>query len=546
MPRIRDARNDSLVLKVLRGIAFVVAVIVGGVLLREVAHEYGDPKSALERYREPAIAPHVHIRGTLERRAPTSKTSALTEGLGALCSVNHERWQQCGKNRCWRYYEGFRYSNASVTVKESSSPVRATMEPGAKFHFEPWHPPDVVVTGQRARDWRSYATKNGLGFKDSDFSGADVDRIVESCVEPGTPVFIEACVSPTDAGYLEPCPGQDAFGLIANGDAQAARDDFADLLARYLGGVAALLFVATFAWLRVRRPIMEGLEDRAAPHRRKLGWAWGILGVPPVLVFSVILMHASIPPSTWSTGRGGFAFLGSMLAVWFVFFLSRWLDRTRLLSALAPVLATPRSLLAEASGTVELAVKARGSSLKAFIGDDPVAYSEIIIKETTRQGKNTSTNEVYRSRQHDRLEVVDESGEGVLDLSRSILDVEQRTVDMVNLSDRYRERGILPVFSPNHVRYTVYEWVIRDGEPLYVFGDVSDIALKADEAGYRAVRGSPTLGGKDAAPVLVHSGDERGLIALLTTDARAANSFAVIAACVCTALSATLVALAMI
>ena len=144
------------------------------------------------------------------------------------------------------------------------------------------------------------------------------------------------------------------------------------------------------------------------------------------------------------------------------------------------------------------------------------------------------------------LAVVDESGEGRLDLSNAVLDVEQRTLTMPALSPRYLERGISLLPHPNHVNYIVKEWVIKDGEPLYVFGDVSDISLQASEGGYRTVRGAPTLGGKDAAPVLVHSGDERGLVQLLTREARVANSFAVVAACVCTALGATLIALARI
>ena len=86
--------------------------------------------------------------------------------------------------------------------------------------------------------------------------------------------------------------------------------------------------------------------------------------------------------------------------------------------------------------------------------------------------------------------------------------------------------------------------MIKDGEQLYVFGDVSKLEMKAETQGYRAVRGSPTLGGKGVAPVLVHSGTERGLIDSLTRDARAANSFAVVAAVMCSAIGGALLALA--
>src|SRR5262249_23447026 len=148
----------------------------------------------------------------------------------------------------------------------------------------------------------------------------------------------------------------------------------------------------------------EGLEDRAAPHRRKLGLAWAVLAVPPAVLFGNVLLHASAPPSTWATGRGGFTLGISTLALWILFALGRMLVRKRTLAALGPVLATPRSLLAEASGTVELAVRARirdagapegraglvnhearapegRAGLRALIGNDVVALSQVRIVE---------------------------------------------------------------------------------------------------------------------------------------------------------------------
>src|SRR5262249_15237752 len=62
--------------------------------------------------------------------------------------------------------------------------------------------------------------------------------------------------------------------------------------------------------------------------------------------------------------------------------------------------------------------------------------------------------------------------------------------------------------------------------------------------GYRSVRGSPTLGGTDVAPVLVYAGDERGLVGSLAVEARAANSLFVIAACASFSLAALLIYLA--
>jgi hypothetical protein len=233
---------------------------------------------------------------------------------------------------------------------------------------------------------------------------------------------------------------------------------------------------------------------------------------------------------------------------WLFLMLTRMRYRSNLLMALKPVLATPRKPLAQASGTTELSVKAklRNDGVRAFIGDDVVAYSEVTIHETYTQGKSTSKQQLLVSRQRNDVGVADESGEGTLDLQRSILEVELRQQAFKTLSPRYAQRGIVPSIHPRHVQYIVEERVIKDGEPLFVFGDVSGIALQSDEGGYRTVRGSPTLGGADAAPVLVYAGSQRGLVGMLTREARMANSYAVVAICLCGAMALSLGALALL
>lgn len=539
MPRIRDAREDSGWVIAPRRLVFVVASAVAVWLLYVAGNLLGDPTSAFARYRSPPVMPHVFVTGTIDHQ------EAADTSLPPLCVVEHERFTSCGKNRCWKPIERFSYSAARVVIAESSAPLPSTMDLSPDFVFEPWAPRKNGTNSARMRQWKTLAQHAPtVRFVDDSFHGVE-DRLVETCVARDKPVFLEACVSPDHPGLLAPCRGQEAYGVIANGDAQAALDDAADDVARYVGGAAAALLVAALAWLKKRRPIVGGLEDRA-DRPKTLGWVWALLAVPPVLGLASLLMHALQPPSTWSTGRGGFAFALSMLTLWLLFAIERSFRRRRTLLALGPVLSTPRSLLAEANGTVELAVKARGDDLRSFIDDEPIAFGRIVVTERYRRGQNsTSTREVYRGRLRDHLTVVDESGEGRLDLSNSILEVEERTTEMETLSPPLVERGILVTPHAKHLSYTIREWIIRDGEPLYVFGDVSDIALRASEGGYRAVRGAPTLGsGKDAAPVLVHAGDERGLIALLTREARDANSYAVVAGCMCAAIAAALIALA--
>lgn len=493
----------------------------------------GDPSSPIWRYRGTPTAPHVFARGTL-RRAPNST-------LPALCSVQHERYQRCGKTSCWKAYEGMEASNATVDVEWSSSPLPSTMSLSSSFRFEPRGPAFDVTDPTRAEAWKRTAQRAGLGFKDASFVGPSTDRIVEACLDAGQRVFLEACVSPSNPGQLEPCAGFSQFGVIA-GEPQSAIDAAADDIAIRVGGAFFALLVGLLAVVRPRGRLAEGLEDRGPPHRRQLGKAWALLSVPVLAGFANVLLHASPAPSTWATGRGGFVLGISVLSLWALFALSRMLHRTRTLAALAPVLATPRSVLAEATGTAELMVRARlrNDGVRAFIGDDVVTFSEIKIVETYQAGKNTSTIERLVFRLSDEVEVVDESGDGVLDLSHGILDVEVRKVKLLDLSPRYAERGVRVDRHPKHLAYEVEERIIRAGEPLYVLGDVSGIKLKSSELGYRAVSGAPTLGGAGVAPVLVHAGDERGLVSTLSAQARAANSLAVVAGCASTALAALL------
>jgi len=416
----------------------------------------------------------------------------------------------------------------------------------SSFVFEPWVPRSNTVEAARAQAWKKFAQSFGHGFEENNFASPSVDRVVEACLAAGTRVYLQACVSPTTPGLLEACPNEQRYGVTSEGGRQVVIDDAADMIARYVAGASLAFLVAALAFLRKRLPLATGLEDRAAPHRSTLGAGWALLAVPPIVGFSVLLMHASQPPSTWSTGRGGFAFAICVLVVWLFFALNRILERRRTQFALAPVLETQRSPLAQASGTAELSVRARkrGEGVRAFIGDDIVAFSHLRISEVYKAGKNSTTVERLRYNVTDELEVVDESGDGVIHLGRSILDVELRRVKMKELSPRYLERGVTVERVASHIQYVVEEHVIKDGQQLYVLGDVSKVEMKADGQSYRSVRGTPTLGGEDAVPVLVHAGDERGLIDVLTRSARAANSYAVIAALVCTGIGAALVALA--
>ena len=526
----------------LRSVVFLVGATVAIALCYQAAVVAGDPSSELQRFREPpAPLPHVLVKGTLVRRSG--------EDMPALAVVEHERYESCGKHSCWKAKDSFRYSNAAVKVEWSSSPLPATMNIDWSFEEEAWRfPLNVVVSPSRTAAWISFAASSQLRFGMPKVSTGN-DRIVEYAADTDDPVTISACVSPTNPNLLEKCPGQADYGVVLNGDDQAARDDGADSIALRIGGAMVALLVAVLAWLRPKKPIVEGLEDRAEAHERKYGWElFALFAVPVVGGVGLLLLQPSRPPSTWASGRTGFYVALCAMTFWLFYLRTRLMRRKGTLLALNPVLTTPRKLLTEASGTVELSVKAklRNGGVRAFIGDDVVAHSEIKIWETYTQGKNTSKQLVVESRQRNELGVVDESGEGTLNLQRSILEVELRSQTFTALPERYAQRGVVVYPHPRHIKYHVEEHVIKDGESLFVFGDVSGIALQSDEGGYRSVRGSPTLGGADAAPVLVYSGSQKGLVEMLTREARVANSFAVVAICLCGAMALSLGALAML
>lgn len=506
-------------------------------LLGSAARLYGDPASAIQRYREPATAPHVFVRGRLR---------ALGERVPAVCSVSRERYQSCGKSKCWRRQDGMSVSNAEIEVEQSSSPVSPKVRLSPGFVFEPRVPPTEIVAwgSPRATEWQRIGKRANLdSVVANPFSTSEV-RLVETCLGEGVRVFVEGCISES-ADKIERCAGLPSYGIVA-GEPESVIDAAADTIALRVGGAMLALLVGLLAFARRPSEFVVGLESRSPSPQPTLGAAKILFAVPPIAALVAVVLHAFHPPSTWATGRNGFALGVSSLAFFVLFALSRRLYRQRIRAALTPILATPRSLLAHASGTVELAVRARlrGHGLKPFVGDDVVAFTEARIFETFMAGKNRSSCERLVVRACDELEVVDESGEGVLLLTRSVLDVERRTVELQELSPRYAERGVAVERHPNHVSYVVEERVIRDGEPLYVFGDVSGISLTSDGQGYRTVRGSPTLGGAGVAPVLVHAGDERGLVAMLTREARMANSLFIAAVCVCAASSGVLIFLA--
>lgn len=511
-------------------LAFAGAALL---VVRGAAKSFDGPTAPIWRYRA-AEAPRVLVRGTL-RAHPNPEL----EDAQAVCVVEHETFQRCGKSSCWRPIQGMHYSRAVLTVSSSSSPVPPELVIGTDFRIDPGEPDAKVVNGPRRDFWGKSARAAGLGFKQGDISAPN-HRIVERCIAHGEPVVVEGCLVGAGDGRIGACAGAQAYGLTRGATAEAANDNAADNVALRLGIGFGLLLIGVLALPRAKGPLVDALAQRAgAPKAYGKPDAIAAIVVPVALVVNV-LMYASSQPSTYAWVRWGMFASIVAIAGWFLLMRQMTFRRRLAAAALAPVLATETKPLASASGTVELAVRARrsGDGVAPFLGEEPVAFASTTVRELYKSGKNTSTRELLVIRPQPDLEVVDDSGEGVLHLDNAILDVEVRKLTMALAPPRFAERGIELERHPEHVSYEVEERVIRDGEPLYVLGEVSNVTLQQDERSYRAVRGSPTLGSADTPPVVVFAGDERGLVASVAAEARHANGLAILAGAVLALLAA--------
>lgn len=526
-------RREALGWTVLRWLWFVACAVGALVVVGGAAKSFDGPTAPIWRYRA-AAPPRVIVRGTL-RTVPNPEL----DDAHAVCVVQHETYQRCGKSSCWRPSQGMHYSRGILKVTSSSSPVPSELVVGTDFRIDPGEPDAKVVSGPRRDFWGKTARAAGLGFKQGDISAPN-HRVVERCIAQGEPVVVEGCLTGAGDGRIGACGVEPAYGLTRGATAEAANDNAADNVALRLGIGFGLLLAGVLALVRAKGTLVDALAQRAgAPKAVGKPEAIALLVVPVALVVN-LLFYASSQPSTYAWVRwGGFASI-TAIASWFLLMRHMIYRRRLAAAALAPVLATETKPLASASGTVELAVRARrsGDGVTPFLDDVSVAFAATTVRELYKSGKNTSTRELLVIRPHADLEVVDDSGEGVLHLDNAVLDVEVRKLTMKLAPPRFAERGIVLDRHPDHVSYQVEERIIRDGEPLYVLGEVSNVTLQHDERSYRAVRGSPTLGSADAPPVLVFAGDERGLVASVAAEARHANGLAILAGAVLALLAA--------
>lgn len=489
--------------RVLRGAWFALGVLVCMLLLRSAGAKFSEPSSPMPYVTGAPAAPRVFVHGTLQRVEGSA--------LPALCTV-----EVAADADAVSPDQTMKAALATVDVESSSSPIARAMTLSSDFQTRGRFFMGDRVDGERAKAWERHAKATGSMA----FHRGPRGVVRERCFDAGERVFIDACVSPSDPGLLEPCPGQDTY-LVFPGGLRPFVAHHANAVAFRIGAAALALLVGLLPLLRTPAPFIDELAARApTARRRRPGARWTRFVVMIGCVVGLVHVAGGAPPSPIARFQLGFVWAGLVLVLWLFAALERRASASDVLSALAPVLDTPRSLLAHATGAVELTVRARMSGwTESLIGAEPVAFSEARITQVSLAGVHVST----LRRGGEELEIIDESGEGAVHLADALLDVEVRRVRMHALPARYAAQGVFVQEVPT-LYYTVEERVIRDGAALYVYGDVGRVALRSGGAGYRSVRGAPTLGGAGARPVLVYAGDERGLVGRIVAHARQARS----------------------
>lgn len=341
--------------------------------------------------------------------------------------------------------------------------------------------------------------------------------MVEGCVQDGAPLTLAACVS---GGELGPCPGRDRYALVPSASPRPAIAHAADTLALKVGGELLLLLPVALLLLPPRRALVDALAARGGRALRRLGAAWWLLALP---------LGAGVWNVLTDAGRGGVV---TLLAAALAWALVAWhaASRRRLAEdARGPVLAVARSPLASASGTAELDVRAKlvGHGAPRLLAPTRAAFVATQVVEHYGQGKTKQRTPPVILVPESRLHVVDESSEGVLDLTHALLELKVDELTCDELPPSFAAHGARLPRHEHHASWTIEERTIADGERLFVLGEVSAIALRPDGLGYRSVVGSPLLGGVGVPPVVVFSGDERGLLASLRAEGRFALGLAV-------------------
>jgi hypothetical protein len=482
-------------------IASIAALGLAGCLFGAVS-TYFDPGEPLQRLRGP-------VGG--DRIRETGRVHGLSASHPPLCVLTLQHYTSCGKSSCWRTVRVETRAQGRIELASRSAPLQLT----PRFEMTPTSPPSASWSTTMSHDWGS-SWRPSYPY-----------RALERCVAHGEEITVDGCVeSGPGADSLDSCGQGVPYAVVLGPSVQPALDDAANLLMYRFAGAALLALVIAIMALPRPELLADALAARAGEKAETPWLPIAAIGAAPVafLIWHLLARNGD-PTSTWSWGRGGYVLASVAIASWLISGLVARARVAQLRAATRPVVSTPRSLLSRAQGTVELHVRAgaiaeHDAAPAPIVVTEPVVFAEAAVRESIREGKSTTM--VYRltTRNRDSVRVSDESGYGTLDLRHAVLDLSTHEKSWVSSVPGLDARQVALAPQGGHQRFEVTEKVIRPGEELYVFGEVSGMTLSPSEHGYRTVAGSPTLGGSHA-PLLVYAGTARGLVEALEREANA-------------------------
>ena len=503
MARLARISFASALARLVVGVAGAVLAVVLGL-------------AGVERLRGPAARLSELSGAPQGGRVHASGVVAGDSAWPPLCRVELEVLDRCGKAACWVVDEAFTTPGAIELADPSGKRLR--LEPG--WAFAPPEPDDPgfarVVEGPRRGRWEAEARKLGPTWIRPDRTS----RVRERCAPEGTRVFVSGCTSPT--GALRRCDADTPYLLVpGDGTARNAVGAIGDRALAMFAAAALALSGVLLALFPAREPLALGLaqKSRRRPASR-LRWAVPGALVATALVCGGLLLSRGQRDDIAARRTYGYdghvvavlAACGLGLVAWLA--LSR---RQRLSAALEPIEGTRPTTLADArSATVELAVRAKAPAepIASLHDGRPLAYREITLTERYAVSTGTADMPPVTLRSAPTITIHDASGEGRIDATNAILDVETHSLTLAKLPPDLRRVHHAHADSR---AFLVTERGIAPEEPLFVLGEVRAIEMSPG-AGYREVRGAPTVGG-EGYPVIVHAGTERGLVARLAKEA---------------------------
>ncbi len=431
-----------------------------------------------------------------------------------ICLVTHQHYVS-GKNGGWRedWRKVFLERAEVVTAHGRRAPVIAD-----QIQFAP----EELVTARYDQVWSAKA-----GFT----SG----RYLESCVDSDDKVFVDGCLS--EGGALTSC-SWNAPLVITTGDGTPQRriDMVAASTMSRLAWAGFGVWLAMMWLVRVfsAPPLVTELVGRLAKRSRKPAWIAGSLAIGAAFVFVVGLAlngcnaQEGTDAAVSRAGHGFGVVALALFVVTGVLLAQRMIERSAVAAKLKVLPTLP---LARASGDlVELAVRVHPQAPPhpGPLSGEPRAWWSLVVREEYRQGKSTSTKLVSTTFSQPGVAVLDESGEGMLELEGAKLDIRSVGQSVKPTSSDAASQRVRPLLdtlprTAGHMRFIVEESFVEPGESLYVLGHAEQVPGSQARSGYRVAPTTAVVRAKGDASLFVHAGSEGSLLTGINVD-RAMNA----------------------